>query len=96
MAPKLYPVLSPITAGKSYKIGDSIPLEDDQVAELTFYGAIGEATGDAPVSGKLKADEAIAQIKVAATIEEIDTIVGSDNRATVIAAATARKSELAA
>jgi len=57
--------------------------------------------GDKPTGGDdgkpnkpLKAEELIGKIKEAATVEEVDEILGTDQRATVIAAATARKEEL--
>lgn len=97
MAMKTYPVLSPIAADRKYEIGETIDLEDSQVAELTGYGAIGETIGAAAPQkpAKLKADDAIALIKAAATAEAIDAILGDDQRATVVAAAAARKAELA-
>jgi hypothetical protein len=92
---KTYPVLSPIMADRKYEEGDTIDLDDSQVDELTGYGAIGEAIGVAIVKTKLTAVEAIAMIKAAATVEEIDAILVDDKRATVVAAADARKAELA-
>lgn len=93
-----YPVLSPISSDRIYKIGDTIELEDAAAEELKFYGAIGEATGKAaaPKGDKPSAAaELIEQLKVAATEEDVDTILGADTRATVVAAAAARKTELA-
>jgi adenine/guanine phosphoribosyltransferase-like PRPP-binding protein len=94
MVLKSYPVLSPILMDRKYEEGDTIELEDHQTKELFFYRAIGESTGDA-ASITLKATDAIALIKAAVTVEEVDAIVGTDTRATVIAAAVARKAELA-
>jgi len=42
-----------------------------------------------------KADDLIRLIKEAGTPEQVDELLGTDERATVIAAATARKEELA-
>jgi hypothetical protein len=95
MALKLYLVLSPILADKRYEEGDTITLEDKAALELQGLGAIGESSGDAPVPGKLSATDAIAQIKAAATVEEVNAILGDDSRATVVAAATVRTTELA-
>lgn len=97
MSLKTYPVLSPILADRKYNEGETIDLEDSQVAELTGYGAIGEAIGatSAQVLVKLKADEAITQIKVAESVEAVDSILGDDQRVSVVAAAAARKTELA-
>jgi hypothetical protein len=95
MGLKTYPVLSPIMADRKYEEGDTIDLDDNQVKELTAYGAIGEAIGVASTKVKLKADEAIALIKSAATAEEIDALLVDDKRVSVVAAADARKAELA-
>lgn len=51
----------------------------------------GKGKSDKPA----KAEELIRLIKEAATIEKVDEILGTDERATVVAAATARKEELA-
>jgi hypothetical protein len=42
-----------------------------------------------------KAEDLIAQIKVAATEKDVDTILGTDQRKTVVEAAVVRKAELA-
>lgn len=53
-------------------------------------------SGDQPsATGKQTAAELIAKIKLAATTNEIVTIIGDDKRATVLAAAEARNAELA-
>ena len=96
MSLKTYSVLSPILADRKYEEGETIDLEDNQVKELSRYGAIGKALGDAVVKVKRTAAEAIALIKAAATVEEIDAIVVEDERVSVVAAATARKTELTA
>lgn len=48
---KSYPVLSPILMQRKYEEGETIDLEDHQVAELTSYGAIGPETAT-PAKGK--------------------------------------------
>lgn len=97
MSLKSYPVLSPIMMDRKYEEGDTIDLEDSQVEELTFYQAIGAAIGAATPDAKpLKAAEAIALIQTLTTVEEIDALLVNDSRVSVIAAATARKAELAA
>jgi hypothetical protein len=57
------------------------------VVEIT----VGKPTADKPP----KAEELIKLIKAAETVEMVDEILGNDERATVIAAAAARKEELA-
>jgi hypothetical protein len=95
MSLKSYPVLSPILMDRRYEEGETIDLEDRQVAELVHYGAIGEAIGTATLpKTTLKAAEAIALIATAQSAEEIDAIVGDDQRVSVTAAAAARKAEL--
>ena len=94
MSFKTYPVLSPILSDRKYEEGETIDLEDCQVKELQQYGAIGEAISAATVQAKLTANDAIALIKAAITVEEVQAILGDDQRVTVVAAANARTAEL--
>lgn len=96
---KTYPVLSPVLYDRRYEIGETIDLDDATATSLKTAGAIGEETGTASTpstSGKPPtAAEQIEKIKAAATEEEVLAIQGDDKRATVVAAAEARKAELA-
>lgn len=94
MTMKTYPVLSPILADRKYEEGETIDLDENQTKELFFYGAIGEAIG-AAAPAKLKATDAINLIAAAATMEAVDAILIDDQRVSVVAAANARKAELA-
>ena len=55
---KTYPVLSPISAGKNYRPGDSIELEDKDAAELLACGAVGPAESKGERSGTKSAPKA--------------------------------------
>lgn len=63
-------------------------LQAEPVLTVTFK----EAT--APPAVKLKVDEAIARIKAATTLDEINAVVEGDSRKTVLAAAEERLAEL--
>lgn len=90
-----YPVLSPIEHDqKCFEPGETIDLDDQAAAALIAAGAIGnEPASGSPVKPKT-ATELIALIKEAATIEDLEALVGDDTRTTVVAAVAARKKEL--
>ena len=94
-----YPVKSPLKHdGNDYAEGDTVEMKAAAAKELIAIGVLdSEASGGplAPQPDKLKAEEAIAQIQAAATPEDVDAILGGDQRVTVVAAADARKAELA-
>ena len=60
------------------------------VAVIAAGGQSGQPSGKAPTAAEL-----IEKIKAAPTDEEVDAILGGDQRKTVIDAANARKAELA-
>ena len=90
-----YPVESPIEHNsKRFEPGDTIALDEVTAAPLITAGAIGQASVAASAK-PAKAEELIALIKQAATVEEVDALLAADKRTTVIAAAEARRTELA-
>ena len=96
MAKKIYPVLSPILADKKYGIGEEIILEEKQAEELAAFGAVGEATGDAPDEKTPNGAETIKIVQAAATIEELDALAEGETRKGVLTAIDARRKELGA
>lgn len=75
------------------------PLTEAQLREVHAL-AVKEVKGIGKVidaiDGQLKASEVIDKIKEAKTIEEVDTLILTDERSTVLKAAETRKSELQA
>ena len=67
----------------------------DEVANYALGGFVVADPGQAAPAKPLPAGELVEKIKAAGSAEEVATLLGNDQRATVVAAATARTAELA-
>lgn len=74
----------------SKELNGKQPLAEDQLPEKFTRSAETEK----PKTVKLNAEQLIEKIAAAETAEQVDEIVGADNRATVVKAAEAKKAAL--
>ena len=94
MAKKIYTVLSPIMADKTYLEGDEIILDDRQAEELAAYGAVGDPSGDAPDEKIPNVAYTVKLVQAVTTIDELDALAAGETRKGVQAAIEARRKEL--
>ncbi len=91
-----YLVIEPLNHDqKEYPPGSEVELTEAQAASLQQTNVVGPAIGG-ETSGRATAADLIAQIAAAETVDAVDAILGTDARATVVAAANKRRTELAA
>jgi hypothetical protein len=76
--------------GAAYNPGDTVEMTDEQASPLRSVGVVGEAASEVEHTD----DELIEKIKAAATVADIDALVGKIKRKPVIEAARVRMGEL--
>ena len=71
-----------------YTQGDTVRMDEDQAIPLKEIGVLGNEVPD------LNDEELVEQIKIAATLADVATLVGKIKRKAIVEAAAARKAEL--
>lgn len=81
--------------GETYLAGETVELDDKTAEQLLGVGAVEIAQVNPAQPPRQNANDAIAQVKAAATTEALDFLAEGEERKSVVAAILARRKELA-